>query len=235
MTGDDDIVRSLRAFGIAVLEPLTPQQVQDANSWLLSRPVFADTHAPLYSKVPIAPREMVAHSECLCVRTRDALATPHIFERALSVGRIAAAYLERDPPTMYSVNCFWTRPGAAATRADIQEFHCDGDDERFVGMFVYLNDVPDDADGPHDLRGPDGIVRTILGPAGTVFMADTSHPHRGRKPTSHERSFFWFRFGVSDQPKINSDKIDPMSVEEFGPARYPADPGMREMIRLLVR
>ena len=129
---------------------------------------------------------------------------------------------------------FWTRPGTAAIRADIQDFHRDADDDRFLAMFFYLNDVLNDDAGPHDLIGPDGVCRTVVGPAGTVFLADTSLPHRGRKPTSGERGMAWYRYGVSDRPAANVwDKIEPVPPELMG-GRLPPDGPLRDSIRLLV-
>jgi hypothetical protein len=86
-----------------------------------------------------------------------------------------------------------------------QHFHRDLDDWRFVKLFVYLTDV-DHGSGPHayvmqshrtvahfrarrysrrviDSRYGSDKVRTILGPRGTAFMADTYGIHAGMVPT----------------------------------------------------
>lgn len=240
MTENDEVLTALRDFGYAHLPPLSTEQMRDVNGWLQSRPAYPDVHVPVHAfHRGIAATTMEnarSTSECWCVSTHDALTTPHIFERAIAVGPVAAAYLGRNPPVMYSVNAFWSRPGTADPRIDTQGFHKDTDDARFLAMFVYLADVLTDDDGPQDLEGPDGVIRQIYGRAGSIFLADTSRTHRGRKPKSHERGLFWFRFGISDRPPANVwDQIEPMPVDKFDADRYPADPWQREMIKLLVR
>jgi hypothetical protein len=230
-------LRNLRERGFSLLAPLTPEQIAEANAWLLSRPVFIDVHVPVHAAnrgIKIAPRQNAGHVECLCVSTDDAILTPHVFERALGLTDLAAAWLGRDPPVLYSSNCFWTRPGPTKTRWDIQEFHRDQDDSRFLPMFVYLSDVLEEADGPQELIGPDGETRAVYGPAGTVFLSDTMLQHRGRKPTSRERGIAWMRWGISDRPAANAwDRIEPIARERMGD-RYPSDPRLRESIKLLV-
>jgi hypothetical protein len=231
-------LEGLRTLGHVFLRPLTRNHLAETTAYLLSCAVHRDAHVPQTARNrgdpdPI-PRDHAAHSECICVRTVDAIVAPHLFERGLEMTDLASEYLGRDPAVAYSANAFWTRPGSAPLRDDIQSFHVDTDDTRFLAMFVYLTDVLTDEDGPQDLEGPDGIRRTIKGPSGTVFLADTSRPHRGRKPQSGERGIWWWRWGVSDHPPANVwDKIAPIPASALGD-RYPADPRLRESIKLLV-
>jgi hypothetical protein len=234
-----DHLEELRAQGFTILDPLSPAQIAETNAYLLGQTVYIDAHVPQTARNRdgrdvLWPRQEAAHSECVCVTTATAILAPHLFERGLAATDIAAAYLGRDPPVAYSSNCFWTRPGIAPIRADIQDFHRDTDDIRFLAMFVYLNDVLSDETGPHDLTGPDGITRTVYGPAGTAFLADTSLLHRGRKPTKMERGMWWFRWGISDRPAAGVwDKIASIPAEGLGD-RYPSDPRLRDSIKLLV-
>jgi hypothetical protein len=232
------ILASMRETGFAMLDPLA--EITAMNAFLRSRPVYVDAHVPQTARnrgedarFDRENRRAVV-SECVCVHTDDAIVAPGWIERALDLTPIAAAYLSVTIPVAYSANFFWTRPGPAALRGDIQDFHRDADDSMFVGMFVYLTDVLSDADGPHELEGPDGVVRAIFGPAGTMFMADTSFPHRGRKPTSGERGFGWWRWGVSDRPPANEwDEIRPVPVAALS-GRLPLDARKLESLRLLV-
>lgn len=234
-----DHLDELRAQGFTLLDPLTAEQVAETNAFLLSRPVYVDAHVPQTSRNArgadvTVPREQAAASECVCVATADAIVAPHVFELGLAATALAGAYLGRDPPVAYSANAFWTRAGAGGTRPDIQEFHRDTDDERFLAMFVYLTDVSGEDGGPQDLHGPDDVVRTIFGPAGTVFLADTSRLHRGRKPAAGERGIAWYRWGVSDRPPAGVwDKVEPVPAAALG-VRYPADPWLQESAKLLV-
>ncbi len=231
-----EIMEELRATGVAKIESLTPDQIAETNSWLLSRPVFADAHVPQTARNEgrgMVDRSTAAGSEYVCVHTDDAILAPHLIEFGLSTVNLAAEYLGRDPPVAYSMNAFWCRPGAAL-RTDIQAFHRDADDVRFLAVFVYLTDILTPEDGAHDLLGPDGVVHTVLGPAGTAFLADTSFEHMGRKPQTRERGIAWFRYGVSDHPPAGVwDKIEPIAAARLGD-RYPTDPRLCEAIKLLV-
>lgn len=231
---------ALRSTGLAVLPIVAPDQLRETLDFLLTRDVYVDAHVPQTERNKGTDRRFPRNgayaktSECVCVHTDDAILAPHLLERGLDAIDIASEYLGRDPAVSYSANAFWTRPGAAALRDDIQAFHVDRDDDRFLALFVYLTDVLTDADGPQDLEGPDGVRRTIYGPPGTVFLADTMRLHRGRKPTSRERGLYWWRYGVSDRPAANAwDKIEPIAADRLGD-RYPDAPRLRESIRLLV-
>jgi hypothetical protein len=240
----DPRVEALRSTGLCIVEPFTLTEIAEINAYLFAQPVFYDAHVPQTSRNrgefdPIQrddPRAVA--SECVCVHNDHVLLAPHLLERALSYTDVAAAYLECDPPWLYSANCFWSRPGAAPLRDDIQEFHKDYDDKKFVALFVFLTDVLRDADGPHDLFGPDGEERTVRGPAGTVFLADTSRMHRGRKPTTHERGFCWYRWGVTEHPGDDHayvwDHLAPIDKALLGD-RYPVDPRLQDSIKLLAR
>jgi hypothetical protein len=232
------MLNDLHKQGFSLLEPLTAKQILEINNYLLSRPVFVDAHVPQTARHrgdDRVPRDdpRAVNSECICVHNDDVILAPHLLERHLSLIDIAASYLEIETPRSYSANCFWTRPGRGALRGDIQSFHKDADDTRFLAMFTFLTDV--DSDAQHDLVGPDEVVRSIKGPAGTMFLADTSRMHRGRKPLFYERCLVWFRWGVSERPPANQwDGIQPIDASLLGD-RYPQDPRLRESIKLLVR
>lgn len=226
----------LRTAGVVVVGCLPARHVEEVNDFLLSRPVYADAHVPQTARARgerTTARALVPSSECLCVHTDDALLAPHLLEFAVAMTDVAAAYLEVEP-VLYSANAFWTRPGRVPPRGDIQEFHRDADDVRFLAMFTYLTDVRCEADGPHQMRGPDGETRTVLGPAGTVFLADTSHEHRGLKPRTRERGIHWLRWGVSEVPEAYRwDGLAAIPASCAG-SRYPVDPRSRSLLRLLL-
>jgi hypothetical protein len=241
------ILSSLRETGIAALMPLDGDEMDRVHRWFDSKPVYVDAHMPhtaINRGEQVFDRfaRRVALSECICAPMPVTIRAPYIFERGLAIRSVAAAYLKTDRPLAYSMNAFWTKPGTAALRGDIQSFHRDLDDPKgFLAMFVYLTDVTDDDDGPHELRGPDGLPRRVYGRAGTIFLADTSHEHRGLKPVRRTRGLAWFRWGVSDPPDSYVwDKNEPINAREIGAgsfpvSRYPEDPVLRESIKLLVR
>ena len=223
-----------------MLDPLTDAERDEVLGYLLARLVFPGSHIRVHAQknsgiLNAVPRESVPTSDAVCISLHDAILTPVILEKALALTDFVSAWLGRDPALAYSANSFYTRPARGPTRPDIQEFHDDRDDPAgFLAMFVYLTDVLNDEQGPHDIIGPDGQMRTIYGPAGTVFLADTKHLHRGRRPLHSERGLAWFRWGVSNPPPSYLwDQNEPISAAELGD-RYPNDPRLRESLRLLV-
>ena len=231
-------LEALKSTGIALLQPLPPGLVAEILWHFNDRPVFRDAHVPQTARnrgdmIPV-PRSEAVDCEYVCAHTDDAILAPHLFEFGLRTIDLAATYLGRDPPVAYSMNAFWTRPGAQL-RTDIQAFHRDADDEKFLAIFVYLSDVESEKDGAHLLEGPDGVIRPVLGPAGTAFAADTSLLHMGRKPETKERGIAWFRWGSSDRPPAGVwDKVEPISVATFGASRYPVSQRLRDAVKLLV-
>ena len=128
MQHQDAILAAVAATGFAMLPPLA--EIDAANAFLRSRQVYLDAHVPQTARnrgaeIARVDRADAAASECVCVHTDDAIVVPGWIERALALTDVAAAFLGRDPPVAYSSNFFWTRPGPAAVRGDIQDFHRD--------------------------------------------------------------------------------------------------------------
>ena len=212
-----------------MLDPLSGEQVDEIIAFLKSREVFNGRHVVQGDTDGFSTWEEAAGSNVLAWRLRDAILAPHILERALEMQNFAAQYLGVETPYLYSINIFVTRPGEAI-RPDIQEFHRDMDDVRFLPMFFYLTDVG--ADGRQELRGPAGEV-SIEGPRGTVFLSNTMLEHRGLKPQHGERIIAWARWCVTaPPPSYVWDKLEPIDAAELGD-RYPSDPRLRESMRLL--
>lgn len=237
MTITHELVESLRSIGLATVGSFPPSEINAINDHLLSRPVYLDAHIPQTARrrgdEPV-DRSQIGDSECYCVHTTEALLAPHLLERALSLTDVAARYLGLDPPILYSTNAFWTRPGPRAARGDIQGFHKDEDDDRFLAMFTLLTDVLAPDDGAHELVGPDGHTRQVMGYAGTIFLADTSYSHRGIKPTKTERGIHWFRWCIHDRPAAYVwDGLFPVSSSLLGD-RYPTDLRLRQSLNPLV-
>jgi len=69
-------------------------------------------------------------------------------------------------PTLYSVNAWWSFVAPKPEMVNVQYFHRDTDDWRFVTLFIYLTDV--DADGgPHEVipesHSLDGMKKLVKG------------------------------------------------------------------------
>ena len=184
-----------------------------------------------------------AREECdvWCHDMATVVTAPYFWELGLSLFPTVAAYLETDEPRLYSMNAFWARPSAAAPMRDLQTFHRDHDDERFVALFVYGTDVLEPADGPHrfvrgshTFREDDGNndSMNVYGPAGTAFLADTRGLHMGMKPTRGERLILWARWCVSERPwSYDQDRLAPVTAVGD---RYRVDARTRELTKLVL-
>ena len=223
-------VESFRAAGVQVLDPLTPLQVEEALHWLHNRPVFVGRHV-VQADTQFTTWSAAADANVLCWTLETAVLTPHVLERALAEVDFASAYLGVETPYLYSGNFFCTRPGQPV-RPDIQAFHRDTDDVKFLPMFFYLSDVGEDA--RQELRVDDRVVG-IEGKRGTVFFSDTMREHRGLKPQHAERIVGWARWGVSElPPSYVWDKLVPIDKRLLG-SRYPTDDRLQRAIRLIAR
>lgn len=236
------IINDLSAFGWAKVPGFTAAQTAEIVAHLKRATVYPDCHVRFSAGAP-GIWEQYADKEVICHHNHDVLLAPHMLELALSLTDVAGAFLGVETPVLYSCNTFWTRPGPLPTRPDIQEFHVDSDDAKFLPLFIYLTDVG--ADGAQELRFGMRSTAQIVGHAGTAFFSDTAHPHRGLKPRIAERGICWWRWGVTENPaaavaahKLRwhayvNDQIQPMPAARLGD-RYPSDERLRRSIRLLV-
>jgi hypothetical protein len=95
----------------------------------------------------------------------DVLDAPHLLELANHprMLALAAGYLGC-PPSLYSLNCFWTFAGHAQPALVAQRFHRDPDDLRFCTLFAFLTDVGAQTCphsyvvGSHDYRSFDPLL-----------------------------------------------------------------------------
>ena len=226
---NDPRVDAFRRDGFLMLDPLTGGQVDKVLSFLKGRQVFNGRHVVQGDTTGFSSWDAAAGSNVLAWTLGDAVLAPHLLERALATRDFAAEYLGVETPYLYSMNVFLTRPGQAV-RPDIQDFHRDGDDIRFLPMFFYLTDVGPDA--RQELRF-DGKTIFIEGPRGTTFFSDTMREHCGLKPQHNERIIAWARWGITaPPPSYLWDKLAAIDAALLGD-RYPTDPALRESIKLL--
>lgn len=245
------MIDELRRDGVAVLpQGLTPQQANDIEDWFSTCTV---TNAHVWAKgtqfaAMSATRELgwpmwTCHMEA-------AVLAPHLFEAILQTRGIAWDYFGEEP-LLYSMNAFWTQR-SPQVYDDTHSWHRDCDDRKQLVVFVYGSDVDVPEDGAHlyqvgtanvgdnDLgyhftAPPPEKVRTIRGPAGTVFLSDTRGLHMGVRPqTGNRRCLMWGRWGVTCPPESYGwDKLSPVDRRLLDD-RYPADPELQHAIRLVV-
>lgn len=161
-------------------------------------------------------------------------------------------------PTLYSLNAWWSLPSPKPEMENVQYFHRDTDDFRFIVLFGYLTDVDEEA-GPHQIvpgsHSADRMPRetfvdsmgtdfseqieraykpdTITGMAGTMFLANTLALHRGLVPRKTPRLILWARYGLG--PNTNSvDRVQGPYSRSLLSAQLKDTPRHRYVNRLLI-
>lgn len=197
-------LNTLSRDGLTALpELVSPETLNDINEHLKDKKVFLRDHREVcLSEVP--PTAAAADYSL-----RTVLSCPAILKliNAPRVLNLVGAYLGCRP-TISSVGLRWSFP-CSGDIPDVQHFHRDPDDWRFVKLFVYLTDV-DSGSGPHvyvkgshrtprpirarrysqsqiEARHGTTSIAPILGDSGTAFVADTYGIHMGAPPSERPR------------------------------------------------
>lgn len=225
MTEFETVLANLKQNGISNVAPgLSRTEAEALRLTLRQRGVF-NAHVRVYSDdVPYPFLHAEQNFPVWCHGMPDVMLAPHFFDLALKWTPLAEAYLGQEP-RLYSFNAFWSRPSQEDPIHDLQTFHRDKDDTKFLALFMYGTDVLTDNDGPHcymvgthdDEEKLPFHEHRILGPAGTTFLADTRGLHLGLKPKRGSRLILWARWGVSEKPwAYENDKLAPMNKEMLG-------------------
>lgn len=218
----DDALAELRANGFAVLSDRLSEgacddltEVARTSMCTLVEPFAGAPVAARYDPdVPLAVRYELDESDVMTSpAAQELVADPSLLE-------LAQRYLATTP-VQDLVAMWWSVPGrGAASSAAAQQFHFDLDRLSFLKVFVYLTDVGPQ-NGPHvfvrgshrglpatlrsDRRFTDAEVErcfpgesvSIMGPRGTVFIADTRGLHKGMALESSNRLVFQLQFSSS--------------------------------------
>jgi hypothetical protein len=148
----------------------------------------------------------------------DMIDSPHILELANrpSLLRLAASYIGCKP-TISALGLRWSFPATGAS-TDVQAFHRDTDDWRYLKILVYLTNVSEEA-GPHvyvrgshltrapmrlrpyqdtEISRQYGADRTIVatGQAGFGFAVDTAGIHKGAVPATEPRLMLQIQYSL---------------------------------------
>ena len=187
---------------IALPALVTPEWVDRVRAYLDGKEVVAKGGTMPLNQ--ITPDVTIADYSLLTVMSCPLIVA---LINAPEVLSLAGAYLGCCP-TLSSVGLRWSFPSAAEA-SDVQRFHRDPDDWRFVKLFVYLTDV-DENSGPHvfvqgshrtdverrarsyDMTKIEKVfgrdaAKTVTGGRGTAFMADTAGIHMGKPPSDRPR------------------------------------------------
>ena len=181
---DVPLLKQLRRDGYAVLPSLlSEEKIEEMLAFL-------------------AKREPAGNAALANYDLTDVVNCPNVMEFANHPRLLALAgsYLGC-APTISTIGIRWSRPSGET--ANIQSFHRDPDDWKMVKFFTYLTDVAEGT-GPHvfvagsqretpplfarrysdeDIANKYGekAFITIEGRRGTMFLADTSGVHKGRR------------------------------------------------------
>lgn len=215
---------ALRSEGITLIDPLlTPAQIDEMNAYLRADELIAPDGRRFPADEVPAGVNVASYSLATMLRC------PHVLglmndPRVLSM---TTAYLGC-APTISGARIDWYRPHGEKP-ADVQRFHRDYDDWKFVKLFVYLTDV-DDETGPHEYiarsHKRSGRVRArpyqpeqiaeeygqqaftrVRGPRGTSFMADTWGIHKGNVPVRAARVMLQVQYSIFPVPVFNYDPV----------------------------
>ena len=247
-------LEQLRRDGILVVPGLGPQQLREFRAALDAHAVYG-SHVAAKSPEPPVPlaRALAERQWPACAPPMAAtVLAPHWFEYALGYFAAAREYFDGEFPRLYSINSFWTLPQEGVLYQDTQAWHRDGDDRRQLTLFMLGTSVPEPSEGAHlyqrgTHRVPDaelgrpfreppplGVTEVVCGPAGTTMLVDTGGLHKAVRPATVPRLLVWARWGVSNPPaSYGWDQLSPVPAAEMG-GRYPADPELREAVRLVV-
>lgn len=222
------MIGEMRVRGWHPVGSLTSWAAGQVVDYLKTRPAYPGDHVRYRAAEPRAWSDCL-DARVLCWHHEDVLTAPHLLEFALFRSPLAAAWLRVENPVLYSVNIFCTRPGGPV-RADIQDWHRDADDVRFVPLFVALTHGV-----RQEVRTESGAVSRIEPSAGDAFFSDTMLEHRGEPPET-ERIIFWARWGVSERPAAYEwDQTYPVDRRVLGERWEALSDAERRQLRLLVR
>lgn len=206
------VLQLLTQSGWAMLDPLPASMVADMRNYLHDKPVYLPSGVGVpFSDLPLGTTQATYSLEALF----DCDAIVRIVHAPQFLG-IAEAWLGCWP-TLCSIGARWSFPVPGAPAAT-QAFHRDPDDWRFLKVFVYLTDV-DPAAGPHTYVAGSHVtpgrifgniysdqevvsrfgsqrIQTVIGSAGTCFVADTWGIHKGGIPLQKPRLLLQLQYSL---------------------------------------
>jgi hypothetical protein len=193
---------------------LTTEQIADIHAFFRSRLLTSRPSMGSQFTIDNVPQGVRIANYGL----KDIIDSPHILELAnrLSLLRLAANYIGCKP-TISALGLRWSFP-SAAIGTDVQAFHRDTDDWRYMKVLVYLTDVNEEA-GPHvyvrgshmtkapmrlrpyqdaEINQRYGANQAIVatGKAGFGFAVDTAGIHKGAVPTREPRLMLQIQYSL---------------------------------------
>ena len=174
----------------------------------------SDHHAFPHGRNVQILRDVLNNSDwpVMAHREEDVRIGPHYLGFVESFRDLAESYFEK-PSFLCSTHAFWMQP-AARDYPVTHDWHRDPPPRNQFTMFIFGTDVMALEDGAHgyecgshfiDDRGesytnykPTRRTETIIGPAGTAFIADTHGLHMGYRPQHLPRLLIVARWAPID-------------------------------------
>ena len=222
----DDIVKNINEKGWSLAGQFDKDKLKEFTDYIYGCDWYP-THVKGHHTAPVENRDSFPWAS---ISMHDVILAPHWFEMSLQMTETVKKYFATDDIVLYSYNAFYTNP-ANSKNDCIQSWHVDYDSENFLALFMYLTDVNSLEDGAHLFEEKNGERIKILGPAGTMFFADTRRKHMGEKPINHARGLVWARWSINENPiTYNVDCLSPINKKLIG-KRYPKDKILQKIIR----
>lgn len=235
-TCDNEILKALDYDGYAPLPVLlSTDKIQDIRTFLRDKLLTSRHNCETQFTIDRAPKEVLVADYNL----KDIIEAPYILELANSpfLLHLATSHLGCKP-TISALGLRWSFP-SMLEGTDVQAFHRDSDDWRYIKVLVYLTDVDEEA-GPHvyvreshrtkapmrlrlykdaeiiERHGTDSII-LATGSAGFGFVVDTSGIHKGAVPFKKPRLMLQIQYSLlpaftyryRPQPYTGSLSLDP--------------------------
>lgn len=158
------MLESLRAQSYVQI-PVALPDLAGIRRYFELQPVYKGSHVFSFDGRPQAMADVRAGFPMAGYTTDQVLRAPGLID-AMNDPRLVdliECYLGC-VPTLYSVNAWWSHPADKPEMTNVQYFHRDTDDWRFLTLFIYLTDVGDDG-GPHQVvpgsHSLDGMRRLV--------------------------------------------------------------------------
>jgi len=209
------LIDSLRSEGYAELGPLlSDRQCAEIHGYFSDKKLTGrGDGASGYTIGNVPP-----HARLSEYSLGDIIGSPHILELANDrrLLEMASSYIGCKP-TISQLGLRWSFPAATVQR-DLQQFHRDSEDWRYLKVLVYLTDVSA-GDGPHvyvrsthksgatmrlhtqsdseveQQYGRENLI-VAMGQRGFGFAVDTAGIHKGQRPTEKPRLMLQIQYSL---------------------------------------
>lgn len=242
---------ALRRHGYAPLgHLLLGDQCDDIHTWLQDKPLTDRDR----KRAPFTLAQAPAGVRVADYHLHDVIACPHLLALANSPQLLGLAARHMGcKPTISALGLRWSFP-VPGNDSDLQAFHRDSEDWRYLKVLVYLTDVDLDA-GPHvylqgshltqapvRLRfysdkeivatyGADQLL-TATGTRGFCFAVDTAGIHKGTAPRRLPRLMLQIQYSLLPSYAYQYEPAPAPALETHGAALplHPYDPYVNRLI-----